>query len=105
MIYDISEKDNNKSYALKRGDLIKLSLEENPTTGYKWQIVNIDKNILTITNDKYQIQSEGIGGGGIRNIEFKALQKGDTKIELKNFKIWEGEGESINEFEINLKVK
>ena len=86
MIYQINNTDNNKSYTLKKGDEIKINLVENPTTGFQWHFINIDKNIFKITKDEYSVKGDGIGGGGIRSIELKAKDKGESKVELKNYK-------------------
>src|SRR5712691_11176337 len=44
--YIFVEKDNGASVQVRRGAKITIELSENPTTGYRWAISNIDEAFL-----------------------------------------------------------
>ena len=37
-ILKLTQADDNKSFSLHKGDELVIHLEENPTTGYRWEI-------------------------------------------------------------------
>jgi predicted secreted protein len=65
-----------------------VSLEENPSTGYVWY-KEFDSSLLSLTEDQYVPPAEAMpGAAGTRNLEFKALNKGETEITLINRPSW-----------------
>ena len=38
----IKENSQEEKYSLRKGDIVEVILNANPSTGYKWQIENID---------------------------------------------------------------
>jgi inhibitor of cysteine peptidase len=81
------------------GDTFKITLEENPTTGYSWSYIMVPEGILTLENDAYvSNDSTGqiVGGGGIHTWNFKGLSKGTTTLTFKYYRPWENESTSID---------
>ena len=78
---------------IKIGQEFIIALGENPTTGYSWQ-EEFDSNFLELVDDKYEPSSEAkkpgiVGAGGTRSFQFKALKKGETKVQLTYKRSWE----------------
>lgn len=68
------------------GDLIVMLLEENPSTGFSWQIDNIDSNLIELQNSEhftYSYDELRVGVAGRRIFTFKAKSEGLTKLQLK----------------------
>lgn len=62
-----------------------ISLDENPTTGYKWEPV-FDKDIFELVCNKYApFCKRRVGSGGKRDLTFKLLKSGTytLKVEYK----------------------
>ena len=89
----LTDADNGKQIALQPGDILTVTLESNPTTGYSWQVMGIDNAILTQDGDPEYKQvsgSEGlVGAGGTETFRFKAVGSGNASLELGYLRPWE----------------
>lgn len=83
-----------------------VTLPSNPTTGFQWQVVNFDKNLLILSNSTYENpKTKLIGAGGQMHFTF-ALQKGksypeSTVIVLKYARPWEPETATVKKIKVN----
>ncbi len=103
---NISKSDNGRVLTLKIGQTLRLSLAENPTTGYRWsERTSLDTQVLQLKNDDFQLPSSAaIGGGGVRVFTFQAQKVGQVKLQLKNMREWESEQSAIEQFEVTVQV-
>lgn len=89
----LTEADNGKQIILKPGDGLTVTLESNPTTGYSWQVVQLDQTVLSADGEpeyKQDSGSEGVAGaGGTQTFRFKAMNSGKTSLELGYMRPWE----------------
>ena len=89
----LTETDNGKQIAVNSGDGVTLTLVSNPTTGYNWQVMEMDDAILVQDGDPEYKQSpspEGlVGAGGTETFRFKALGTGETALKLGYMRPWE----------------
>jgi inhibitor of cysteine peptidase len=88
--------DPSQIISVKVGQNFIIALDENPTTGYRWQ-EEFDASFLELVGDKYEPSSEAkkpgiVGAGGTRSFEFKASKKGETKVTLVYKQPWKGGG-------------
>ena len=64
----ITDADNGTQITVKSGDLVTLTLVSNPTTGFSWQVMDIDNAILVQDGEPEYKQSPGseglVGAGG-----------------------------------------
>ena len=83
-----TESDNGKSIALTRGQVIKVQLNENPTTGYRWQ-PTVSSGIQ-ITDDTYVASTSGrLGAGGIHTWTLKITGTGIQHFSADYKRSWE----------------
>lgn len=69
-----------------------VTLDSNPSTGYQWQVRNIDATIAELVNDEYIPPESGlVGAPGKQVFTFEALKEGKTTIELEYVRPWEPE--------------
>jgi inhibitor of cysteine peptidase len=101
----VTQKDNGKTIDLSVGQDFLIQLDENPTTGYRWEVREIDTDLIDRTEDQYSqnLDSE-TGGGGVRIFKFTTKKTGQDRIQLKHWRTWEGEKSSIGCFTIQLRV-
>ena len=89
----ITDADNGKQINVKSGDLFTLTLVSNPTTGYSWQVMEIDNTVLLQDGEpeyKQSPRSEGlVGAGGTETFHFKAVGSGKTTLSLGYMRPWE----------------
>lgn len=105
----VTEKDNNKTVELNKGDFLAVVLEFSPGTGYSWQIAKNDANLLDPQGEPAIAggaeQKSMPGSSEQATFLFKALKNGTTVIALHHKRIWEKEKEPLKVFSITVKVK
>ncbi len=102
---EIFQEDQGKTFAAYQGDLIVIRIEENPTTGYRWEICMVEQQIIEILDSDYLIAPEGgIGGGGMRIFRFRAKSSGISPVQLRLRRAWEPEDAVLESFSVNIQV-
>jgi len=86
--------DDNGGYVYaKTGDVVKLVLESNPTTGYIWSyITKPDPDVLLETNYEYipdNTDEKIVGSGGKEVWTYKTVNNGTALIEMVYSRPWE----------------
>ena len=96
----------NKVMNVRKGEVFKIILKANHSTGYSWQWENKSKNsILDSVYMQYTLSDKAITGSGGNEIwEFKANKKGQEKLIMVYKRPWE-EGKGIERREIYIKVE
>ncbi len=88
----IGMKENEKIINLKVGQIFILELPSNPSTGYQWEVFEIDNTLLKpIGKSEFtsSTKSQIVGAPGIEKFKFKAIKKGKTKLTLQYKRPWE----------------
>jgi inhibitor of cysteine peptidase len=89
----LTDADNGKQISMRPGEILTLTLESNPTTGYSWQVMELDSAVLTQEGDPEYKQSSGaeglVGAGGTETFRFKAVGSSETTLELGYMRPWE----------------
>jgi inhibitor of cysteine peptidase len=89
----LTNADNGKQITAKTGDTLTLTLDSNPTTGYSWQVMEIDNTILAQQGDPEYKQASGteglVGAGGTETFRFDAVGTGTTTLKLGYMRPWE----------------
>ena len=77
---------NDSTRRLEPGQVIAITLDANPSTGYGWQVVGELPDILQQMGDvefKAAAGSAGrVGAGGTLTLRFKVLKAGSAKLTL-----------------------
>jgi len=88
--------DNGKEIRLKKGQILVVSLESNPTTGFGWEAEELKDGILRLVSKEYKSKSEGpdgsppmVGVGGIDIFRFEVANTGNTSLKLFYHRSWE----------------
>ena len=104
----IKEDNQKEKYSLRKGDIVEVVLNANPSTGYKWQIVNIDSSKLKIVDETYtseKVKRDIVGSGGNKIYLFKAINKGNTAIDLIYSRPFEKDLPPKKKFHLNLNIR
>jgi inhibitor of cysteine peptidase len=88
---NLTDSDNGKRISATTADVIALTLESNPTTGYSWQVMEINNAVLVQDGDpKYKSDGRSIpGSGGTETFRFKVTGTGETTLKLGYIRPWE----------------
>lgn len=102
---EITTPYDNSEVSAKIGDIIKISLNENSSTGYAWQIADLPKQV--VLSDEYVIDNNPdglVGAPHIKVFEFMVKDDGVAKIKLKYSRSWESADDN-DSFELIVRAK
>lgn len=80
---------NGKKIQAKKGDLIKVELAENSTSGYLWKINSLDNNHLSQADSKHEITEKAPGAAGTRTFFIKVEKEGTSELQFSLGNQWE----------------
>ena len=104
-ILKVGREDNGKLIKPRQGDVITVSLQETPATGYRWAVEPIDEKILELENEGFcTAPKAGIGGGGTRTFTFQAIAAGRGNLQLKLRREWLGDASIIERYGLTIEV-
>jgi len=87
--YTFNETDNNADVTLPAGSRITISLAENPTTGYEWNITSTRG--LQYVSDVFIPSDTGlVGAGGMHEWQYIAPESGTAEFSAIYWRPWEG---------------
>jgi inhibitor of cysteine peptidase len=102
----ITADNNGQTITLKQGETLSLSINGNPTTGYGWEVSEVDANILASAGEAdYKSDSNLVGAGGTYTFKFTAENAGTTALKLKYWRSFEPDVAPIDVFEITVIVE
>ncbi len=104
--------DNNDSGSrieLSKGDEISITLESNPSTGYTWQVVEIDNQVIKqLGEPEFILPGETNhpqpGKGGVEIFRFSAVSPGRANLHLIYVRSWDEDQQPAQEFFIDVVV-
>ena len=97
--------DKGKTVYIEKEDSFNIALDSNPATGYSWEIRPYKDSVIKFIKSKYRVKSKRIGSPGKRIIEFKALSRGRTALDLLYLRVWEKNKAPIKTFKITIVVE
>jgi inhibitor of cysteine peptidase len=104
-VLKLGRKDNGKLVKPHKGDVIIVSLQETPTTGYRWTVDTTDETILELQNESFRVAPEaGIGGSGTRTFSFRAITAGSVNLKLKLRREWAGDASITEHYSLTINV-
>jgi inhibitor of cysteine peptidase len=105
----LTDADNGSAATVKAGQTIHLRLEANPTTGFGWEVSQVDAQLLALQGEKtYEEAKQNkqlVGGGGWESFSFTAQQTGETTLKLIYHRSWEEGVEPAETFEIKIRIE
>jgi len=99
--------DNGRQIEAEVGQILAISLESNPTTGFGWELVELEDPILQLMGEaEFQPaeSKEVVGAGGTETFRLKAKKAGQTTLTLVYRRSWEEGVEPLETFRLNVVV-
>lgn len=82
--------DNGSLAELKVGQALAISLESNPSTGFRWEVNDLDEGKLQQVGEaEFEARSDLVGASGVETFRFKAAGVGETTLKLVYRRAWE----------------
>lgn len=102
---NIDEKDNGKTFSITRDEKLRITLSENPSTGFMWleQIVTLNE-VLELETDESCGSNFSIGGSCAHIWIFAPTRPGERKIRFLYQRPWENSDTAEKKFEITVQV-
>jgi inhibitor of cysteine peptidase len=97
--------DNGLTFVLSPGDLVDIRLEANPSTGYDWQVIELDESVLRKAGGRFEPESALLGAPGVTVSRFEAVRSGSARLRMVYARPWEAEYETEGVFEVRLIVE
>jgi inhibitor of cysteine peptidase len=103
---EVNKTQNGSSIELKKGDLLVITLEGNPTIGYQWEMLPNTDGVVELQGEPaYKSTGSLIGSGGVYQFTLKAIKTGSTSVDLKYYRSFEAGIPPIKTFSIGVEVK
>ena len=104
----ITEAGNGTTINLENEETFYLKLQENPTTGYLWEL-NLSQGLSLVSDEYYPPQSEEskqplVGAGGVHVWEIKADSEGSQQVTAVYRRSWENVTGMEDRFKLNVEV-
>jgi inhibitor of cysteine peptidase len=91
-VHRLDAGDEGAVVELAVGERIVLVLEGNATTGYEWELVQVDETVVAPAGEpEYRSASGGDGAGGTYTFRFDAVGTGEATVTLVYRRSWEAE--------------
>lgn len=88
------------------GGQLVVVLEGNPSTGYMWEVDEVDGAILQqVGEPEFRALSDLVGAGGLSILRFQAVATGRTMLRLAYRRPWENDVEPLKMFEVYIEVR
>lgn len=81
--------DDGATVHVARNETVTVNLEGNPSTGYTWEVSEIDRWILVDHGAPQFIPSGRLTGGGVLRFRFTADQVGETDVKFVYHRPWD----------------
>jgi inhibitor of cysteine peptidase len=105
VMQSLTEADNERTVELRVGEGVRLTLPENATTGYRWAIDRLDRDVVEEAGSEAHPSGGAIGSAGQVTFDFTAKKAGSSEIALKYWRHFEGEGSIVKRFRFRLDAK
>jgi inhibitor of cysteine peptidase len=98
--------DNRKQVALKIGEMLAITLDSNPSTGYSWQFIPMKQAILRQQGEpEYTPPVQPLpGAGGQHTFQFTAVGAGKATLTLAYRRSFEPNAAPAQTFSIQVVV-
>src|SRR4249919_2230287 len=100
----LSQTDNDRTVSVRVGDVVRISLPENASTGYRWTIERYDDEFLEALPAEAGYTSNSIGSGGDIAFIFCTRKAGTGQLVLKHWRHWEGDASVTKRFRLQLQI-
>jgi predicted secreted protein len=102
-VLHVSEADHTRTLIASVGDQIELTLRENATTGYVWQIVQRDDGLEPSGDEFRMAGSPGLmGAGGEHVFRFRVVRNGAAQLTMRCVRPWDPASDETARFVLDV---
>lgn len=102
--------DNGSHLTLHPGELLRISLPANPSTGYDWHVISMPDAHLKLIEQEFMPGSDTlrVGAPGVTVLVFRAVSptgRVSGNLELGYFRSWEGASTAEKRYALRITVE
>src|SRR5512147_2016297 len=105
VMQSLTEVDNERTVDVRVGESVRLTLPENATTGYRWAIDRLDRDVVGEAGSEPHYGGGAVGSAGHVTFDFRAKKAGSGEVVLKYWRHFEGEGSIVRRFSVRINAK
>jgi inhibitor of cysteine peptidase len=96
---------NGREVTLAMGDVMEITLEENPSTGYRWDLKVKPEPACSQVKNWFKATGGPPGSGGTHHWQFQAVRPGAAEINLEYRRPWEKDTPPRETFKLRVQVR
>ena len=101
----VDDSSNGQEVVLHAGEVLKISLSQNASTGYSWT-VHVKPEILRESQGESTDAPKGPPGSpGVRYFYFEAVGQGSGELDLEYRRSWENAAQPARTFKLRVRVQ
>lgn len=100
----IDEAWNGREITVAEGEMLQISLPENPTTGFRWSLEANGEPACTLIDSSFEPSSGPPGAGGRHSWRFAAARPGQARIALAYERPWARGQAPARTFSVTVRV-
>jgi inhibitor of cysteine peptidase len=98
--------DAGRRVELSKGQALDISLASNPTTGYRWEVKELDEAVLRqVGEPEFKAKSNLVGAPGVEILRFEAVGAGQTTLDLIYHRSWEKGVDPLEAYSVEVVVQ
>lgn len=101
----LTESDNERTVDVCVGESVRVTLPENATSGYRWAIDRLDRDVVEEAGSEPHYAGGAIGSAGQMAFDFRAKKPGSGEVALKYWRHFEGDSSIVKRFRVRLNAK
>jgi inhibitor of cysteine peptidase len=98
----VTKNQNKETVVVGVGDMFRVELPENPTTGYRWHVASSIGAAIRLIDDSFQASSRLSGSGGLRNWTFSADHAAIVQLDMQLKRSWQPQ--AVDTFSVTIQV-
>lgn len=102
----LDARDAGRRVELEKGQTLDISLPSNPTTGYGWEVEELDHRVLRqVGESEFKPQSNLVGAPGVEILHFQPVGAGQTTLKLVYHRSWEKGVEPLETYSVEVVLR
>jgi inhibitor of cysteine peptidase len=103
---EVDERADGTEVELAVGQVIEISLPENPTTGFRWHLSSSGEPACALLDDSFEPPTGGAspGQGGRHHWRLQAMHPAQGRVEIASRRPWEDDQAAARRFSLTIRV-
>ncbi|MEI8354807.1 MAG: protease inhibitor I42 family protein [Deltaproteobacteria bacterium] len=102
---ELTVKESGRSISLPVGEPLSITLAGNPTTGYIWELAEVERTVLAPDPEPLYVPDSSLtGAGGRYTFRLFPLKAGSTAVKLEYRRPWEKGVAPVQRFDLTVTV-